>query len=181
MDAYKLKRTSISPIVGIYFLFNKKELVYIGKSTDIVARIQQHKVDKVFTHYSYFKCPRKNLDILERLNIKKYNPKLNTVHARTDDKQLNALEIEYASLISSIPDNGGYLSESLFICKISGKVTISKVKVTRRRGYRYYNLVDIKGEITGNGSVDIKSCTVTIKLSKTYYFLPNGYYLKLSE
>ena len=63
-------------IKGIYFLMNKKEVVYVGQSIDIVQRVHSHRfptgtssgILKEFTHakykpYDYDKETRENLEL----------------------------------------------------------------------------------------------------------------------
>lgn len=69
-------------IKGIYFLMNrKKEVIYIGKSTNILSRVKVHKSKKHIKFHSYnyieFDFPEKDLCLLERLFIVKFKPKLN--------------------------------------------------------------------------------------------------------
>lgn len=85
------------PLVGIYFLIRDKEIVYVGKSSNINARITEHSKtnsDKDFDSFSYILLPEEFLDYnmeydvdgrgnqaldnLEGLYILKYNPEYNT-------------------------------------------------------------------------------------------------------
>jgi excinuclease UvrABC nuclease subunit len=63
---------------GIYFLFDKEELVYVGQSNNVNSRIRQHcgKVD--FDSFGYIMVPiDKELRNLEAYFIHKYKPKHN--------------------------------------------------------------------------------------------------------
>jgi hypothetical protein len=64
-------------VVGIYFLYDNNELVYIGKSTNIHIRINTHRKNKQFDSYSILKCCEDDLKIYERILINKYLPKYN--------------------------------------------------------------------------------------------------------
>ena len=73
---------SVYPIRGIYFLIDKEEIVYIGKSKDIHFRISTHleNPDKIFTHYYIIKTNLKtNRSLwLESEYIMKFKPKYNS-------------------------------------------------------------------------------------------------------
>ena len=63
---------------GVYFLWNSKTLIYVGKSTNIRRRLIEHKRAKKFTSYSFI--PIDDVDkmsLLEAYFIVKYKPKLN--------------------------------------------------------------------------------------------------------
>jgi hypothetical protein len=70
------KSSSYGNVCGVYFLIKNSEIVYIGQSINIAARITSHK-DKDFDSVSYVTCKRSELDILESLYIIAYNPVLN--------------------------------------------------------------------------------------------------------
>lgn len=86
MNPFSLDRFSISGKIGIYFLFNNNELVYIGQSTDIARRIQSHRNDKKFTDYSFIECNESELNSREKSLIQKYSPKLNISLKKTKSK-----------------------------------------------------------------------------------------------
>jgi hypothetical protein len=77
---------------GIYLLYHKDELVYIGKSSNIKNRVQQHKKDKDFDNV---KCilfkDIGNINLYEPYLIQKYNPKYNK--DLTDTVTINLPEI----------------------------------------------------------------------------------------
>lgn len=67
-------------IEGVYFLFYKNEIIYIGKSINIYKRIYAHKMKGVcFDSFSFLKIEIEHLLTMEREYIKKYKPK-NNVH-----------------------------------------------------------------------------------------------------
>lgn len=70
------KSSNYGNVCGVYFLIKDSEIVYIGQSINIAARITSHK-DKEFDNVSYVTCKRSELDILESLYIIAYNPVLN--------------------------------------------------------------------------------------------------------
>lgn len=66
-----------SKICGVYFLFLKNKLVYIGKSVDIKARLKKHRKNKEFDEYTFIVMPEKSIDLYERFFLDKYQPILN--------------------------------------------------------------------------------------------------------
>jgi hypothetical protein len=55
--------------IGIYFLINANEIVYVGQSVNIFARASQHFKEKKFTHFAYINCLEHQLDKLESIYI----------------------------------------------------------------------------------------------------------------
>ncbi len=66
---------------GVYFLFDGKELVYIGKGWNCFLRIAEHTrkdSDKIFTSWNYIHIKDKTeYNALERKLINKFSPKYN--------------------------------------------------------------------------------------------------------
>lgn len=63
---------------GIYFLVRQGEVVYVGQSINVHARVWQHKqARKDFDAFTYVKCERDSLDALESLYIHTLRPRLN--------------------------------------------------------------------------------------------------------
>ena len=60
----------------IYFLFDGGVLVYIGQSINLCSRISQHVLDgeKRFDKVAAFSVPKKDLNMVEDINIYKYKP-----------------------------------------------------------------------------------------------------------
>ena len=69
---------------GVYFLFDDKELVYIGKGWNCLLRVAEHTrkdSDKIFTSWNYVHIKdEKEYAVLERELIKTYKPKYNKVY-----------------------------------------------------------------------------------------------------
>lgn len=72
-----LKKQTSKNICGIYFLYKKNKLVYIGQSISILSRIYSHLNKKSFDSFSYIECKRERLNHLEYLYIYHLNPLLN--------------------------------------------------------------------------------------------------------
>lgn len=76
-------------IRGIYFLYYKNKIVYVGKShTNIMSRISLHFLDieKTFDSFEIKNCINLNdsqLSEMEIYYIKEYKPKYNYVHNMT--------------------------------------------------------------------------------------------------
>lgn len=62
---------------GVYFLVKYPKVVYVGQSTNIYSRMQNHKHGKDFDAFAYIPCKRELLDKLESLYIHLLRPKLN--------------------------------------------------------------------------------------------------------
>jgi excinuclease UvrABC nuclease subunit len=63
-------------VSGVYLLFDKDELVYVGKSMDVIRRLKEHKAKK-FDSMKIIKCSDETSSFLERLLIEYYFPKYN--------------------------------------------------------------------------------------------------------
>lgn len=66
------------PIACIYFLIKNNEIVYVGQTIDLYARLSAHSREKDFDAYSFVECNIDELDALEILYIVKFKPKYNT-------------------------------------------------------------------------------------------------------
>jgi len=62
---------------GVYFLINRKQVVYVGQSVDVGSRVRQHVGAKEFTKYAFIPCPQNILNQLESLYIHTLRPPLN--------------------------------------------------------------------------------------------------------
>ena len=65
---------------GIYFLFKEREIVYVGKSLNTIARIYDHQraKSKDFDAFAILPFPAEYIDELEIEYICKFTPKYNT-------------------------------------------------------------------------------------------------------
>jgi len=73
-----------TPVIGVYFLIHENIITYIGKSTHIRRRVIQHQNDgRVFNAYSFILCGVDELDIIEKLYIRLFDPKENIEHRLT--------------------------------------------------------------------------------------------------
>jgi hypothetical protein len=64
---------------GVYFLVLGDVVVYVGKSTNVGARLREHKRDnvKTFDRVAHIQCDASELDHLEKVYITKLKPKHN--------------------------------------------------------------------------------------------------------
>jgi hypothetical protein len=64
-------------VSGVYFLVKNNDIVYIGQSQNVHARLTAHGVLKEFDGFHVIPCPAQELLPLEASYIRKFNPPLN--------------------------------------------------------------------------------------------------------
>lgn len=64
-----------SDYCGVYFLVKGDRVVYVGQSIHIQMRVREHAKDKDFDSFSFIRCEKKKLDVLESLYIHALRPK----------------------------------------------------------------------------------------------------------
>ena len=62
---------------AIYFLLDKDEIVYVGRSKNAMSRIQTHQKDKYFDSYAIFPVDKNRLIDTEIAMIALYRPRYN--------------------------------------------------------------------------------------------------------
>ena len=68
-------------MIGIYFLKDGDNVVYIGQSVDIEKRIEHHeRSDKKFDSFYFEECSRSELSVKEKNCIIEMKPKYNKFH-----------------------------------------------------------------------------------------------------
>jgi hypothetical protein len=68
----------VQPIYGVYFLFRGERIVYVGQSTNVRKRVDDHVRDaKSFDKVGYIPVPESDLDRVERFWINRLKPELN--------------------------------------------------------------------------------------------------------
>lgn len=87
---------------GVYFLFYRGDLVYVGQSVCILARVGQHK-DKQFDRFAFINCDQSQLNDVEGFFINLLRPRLNQAR--------NGVYIGPRSRISSFDDLSLMLSD----------------------------------------------------------------------
>lgn len=72
--------------VGIYFLCQGKEIVYVGKTTNFFSRMSRHDGSNYeFDCIRFLPSKENKLDALEREYIARFKPKFNKMHNRCDE------------------------------------------------------------------------------------------------
>ena len=107
---------------GVYFLIKDDEIVYVGQSTNIFARVTSHSRTKEFDSFTYELKPKATsfeLDQLETKYIGKFTPKYN--------KQLRGNEIY--ELLTNINDLGYNVKNQKVNLEIS--IINDKLYITR--------------------------------------------------
>lgn len=89
---YKLKK-EIKPLKdkkGLYHLYDKGVLVYIGKSSNIYTRILNHYGDKIFNYVEFYEMSMSDASVIEQYEIAKYRPKYNAEGVYDDELTITA-------------------------------------------------------------------------------------------
>jgi hypothetical protein len=94
--------TIVTRICGVYLLCEEEEIVYIGQSKDIVARVNQHIDEHIkdFDGVLYIRCAANLLDYFEKCLISLMRPRYNFAHVV---KRLGAADLVVHAL-SHAPD-----------------------------------------------------------------------------
>jgi hypothetical protein len=80
IDPDRLPRHRLSTFTGLYFLYLRGELVYVGKSVNVVQRVEQHFLRVEFDSWAWTPVDLASLDKAERHFIKKHRPRYNIKH-----------------------------------------------------------------------------------------------------
>ena len=75
--SYRYKQNIVSNSTCVYFLFHKLELVYVGKTNNITARLAQHFERKDFDSVAFIDVPDLFVDEVELYYIRKFCPPYN--------------------------------------------------------------------------------------------------------
>lgn len=68
---------------GVYLLYSGGELLYVGQSVNVYARVPQHR-DKSYDRVMFVPCAKEVLDVVESVLIVVLSPKLNGPPPRRD-------------------------------------------------------------------------------------------------
>ena len=109
------------PKIGVYFLFNENEIVYIGQSINILNRVGTHTQSKTFNSWNYISCSREELNDLEAELIIQHKPVLN----------------------SSLPKNKMWIS----INQIKNTHDIGKLALKKAQKQGYFSRQEFFGDI----------------------------------
>lgn len=85
-DVYEIPVRNIRTPPGIYFLCHQSQVVYVGQSENIGARIIEHEKnpEKVFDSIYWIMCPINRLNSLESAFIRHLQPKYNKTRHKKD-------------------------------------------------------------------------------------------------
>jgi len=95
------------PNVGVYFLFDGVDLVYIGQTIRGMDRLNDHLNDerKIFDSYSFVKCShQQEAKELEKELIIRYKPPLNKVYAKINIDQQSEFVSKTKKHLDSLED-----------------------------------------------------------------------------
>lgn len=84
-------------MTGVYFLYYKKQLQYIGQSTNIWRRVEQHTGKIPYDVVSVVMCDTESLSDLERQCIWQYKPLLNVrlnKGCSMNDRMIMSVEVD---------------------------------------------------------------------------------------
>jgi Helix-turn-helix domain len=76
-DAILARATMLHEGPAIYFLLIGKEIVYVGRTTNLIRRLGDHAFRKKFDGFSYLPCSAKDLRQNERAFIATLKPRYN--------------------------------------------------------------------------------------------------------
>lgn len=62
---------------GVYFLIEDEEIVYVGQSANVIARLHAHMLTKKFNKIAILACEEKERTMIEAKYIHQFQPKLN--------------------------------------------------------------------------------------------------------
>lgn len=83
----------VALVCGVYFLFNRGKLIYVGQSLNIMRRVGDHLSSKQFDSYSYVEIEPARLALAERMFIDSLNPSLNqSLNTRVTTSPVHARE-----------------------------------------------------------------------------------------
>lgn len=81
--AREIKKSSISwdGYPGVYFLLSGDEIIYVGQSRNVYARVHDHRRTVQFDRWAFIACDNDQLLELEKHYIDVFQPKLNHIRA----------------------------------------------------------------------------------------------------
>lgn len=157
-------KVSERKICGIYFLYNSGQLIYIGKSLDILGRINQHTKTKKFDRYSFEEVPKSELAQVEKACIEYYLPKLNT--ALNPIANTNRIKIDF-----ELKENHAAYKTGTIYMNIGGIIIKTRVSSSKSKGgFFNYRFLDYRGRFTNsNRSANIKGFNFEIFYKEKFY------------
>lgn len=122
----------------VYALWKDEEIVYIGQSTRVEARIVQHVGTKDFDSYSYFKCKSKvEMDMLESNLIITLQPFYN----KTITSGYESIK-RFRDRIRSIDDSHKY-NPKFYVNKLRENLILNGFEVLNFKGISVISVQDV--------------------------------------
>lgn len=116
----------------VYALWDKGEIVYIGKSENVYNRINNHTKDKVFDEYSLIDCETEGqMGLLESNLIISLDPKYN----KTVGSEFISIK-RIRSLIRSIGNEYKY-NKNFYVRRIRELIIINNIEIYDYKGTEY--------------------------------------------
>lgn len=122
-DFIKRNMQSGKPIIrGVYFLFYRNELIYIGTSQNIEHRLKHHKKHSFFEFDKYFIYPTSFISEhkrgeIEKACIRKYKPKYNLFFNPDFESGKNKVWFTFISQWKSYKDVSKHCNLPIAMCK----------------------------------------------------------------
>jgi len=103
LDELRPLREKKSSVQGIYFLFLGDQLMYVGQSINVYARIAAHDLFE-WDSFCYIKCEsftREEMELVETAYIAAYKPPGNRQLNRVKQKKIEASQARALAIASS--------------------------------------------------------------------------------
>jgi len=85
-------------MIGVYYLWDGAQVLYIGASINVERRLRQHRRNIDFSGYFVDKCEESELRDREATAIREFKPKLNEVCALAENRSNNIGSIKSLDL-----------------------------------------------------------------------------------
>lgn len=110
---------------AVYFLYRRDEVVYVGKSLTLTARINQHLDEDVksFDSVAFVKCPFNRLSAIEAHYIRLLAPKYNKCHVARKARERDSWDCNQRKKRSWLSD-GSYVPGQEIKCVDASKCII---------------------------------------------------------
>ncbi len=97
----------------VYFLIDSGQIVYVGQSVNLAARLVQHKIDKEYNRVLYMPIENNRLDEIERFFIETLDPKYNMEFKTNKNYRYKGLKYKLINKILYREDSKGLLNKIL--------------------------------------------------------------------
>lgn len=134
IEMFNKNRKSVSDMKSyhVYALWDKGEIVYIGKSENVYSRINHHTKNKVFDEYSLIECETEGkMGLLESNLIISINPKYN----KTVGNEFVSIK-RIRDLIRSIGNEYKY-NKNFYVKRIKELIIINGIEMYDYKGTQY--------------------------------------------